>query len=238
MVKGKWVVLAGIGILLLLAIPEFFYKNKGNSQSIGSVAKGRLENAYLMPYSGANFSYFSPLSYYILNNGYTNSRVYKTIIDAYKVCEKSCEGIHFKIMECSNKKGGKMLIHRTHQNGLSVDFMIPKKKGKQQSTFFDKIGLWHYLLEFTDSGILKINENVQIDFETMGKHILALKKAAQKNGLRIKKVIFKIELKDDFFKTKSGRQVKQKGIYFARSLPDLVNRVHDDHYHIDFELMK
>ncbi|MEN0049851.1 MAG: hypothetical protein AAF806_22510, partial [Bacteroidota bacterium] len=135
-----------------------------------------------------------------------------------------------------NKAGGKMLLHRTHQNGLSVDFMVPKKRGEQQSKWLDWLGLWHYLLEFTDDGRSKINKNIEIDFETMGKHILALDRAARKNGLKINKVILKIELKDDFYATESGKKVKQKGIYFARSLSDIVNRVHDDHYHIDFEI--
>ncbi len=60
-----------------------------------------------------------------------HSKVYQTLIDSYKECQRTCPDVDFKIMECSNKKGGQMLIHKTHQNGLSVDFMIPKKKGKQ-----------------------------------------------------------------------------------------------------------
>ena len=116
--------------------------------------------------------------------------------------------------------------------------MVPKKRGKAQSKWLDGLGLWHYLLEFTDDGKSIINQAIEIDFETMGKHILALDRAARKNGLKINKVILKIELKDDFYATESGKKVKQKGIYFARSLSDIVNRVHDDHYHIDFEIVQ
>ncbi len=232
----KYLALFLLLAFVVCAIPEVFYKNEGRSKSIGTVGKGQLENAYLMPLWGANFSYFSPLSYYVMDNGYTDSKVHNTLLEAYETCETSCKGTHFKIMECSDKKGGKLRLHRTHQNGMSVDFMSPKKRQNgKQSRFFDRLGLWHYLLEFTNAGNLTIASKVSIDFETMAKHILALDDAARKNGLRINKVILKIELKPAFFRTESGKKVKARGIYFARSLPDLVNRMHDDHYHIDFE---
>lgn len=234
--KKIMLLLCLIGIIIS-AIPECTHHNSGKSKAKGSVGKGSIENPWLVPYAGKNFKYFSPLSYFILNNGYTHSKVYHTLLTAYEECEQTCPDFEFKIMECSNKKGGKMLIHKTHQNGLSIDFMVPKKRGAQQTRLFDWLGLGHYLLEFTNTGKLNFYRKTAIDFETMGRHILALENAARQNGLRIKMVILKIELKDDFYKTKSGRLVKEKGIYFARSLPDLVNRLHDDHYHVDFELV-
>ncbi len=234
MSKKKWALLITALLLIVFSIPEFVHQNKGQSKSKGSVGSGQLENAYLFPYSGKNFRYFSPISYYLLNNGYTHSKVYKTVLEAYKTCEQTCPGTQFRIMECSDKHGGKLLIHRTHQNGMSIDFMIPKIKKNKQSKLWDRIGLWHYLLEFTNSGKLTVSKKVQLDFETMARHILALDDAARKNGLRIKKVLLKIELKDDFYKTPSGKKVKQRGIYFARALGPMVNKVHDDHYHIDF----
>ncbi|MBX9853264.1 MAG: hypothetical protein K2X86_16085 [Cytophagaceae bacterium] len=72
----------------------------------------------------------------------------------------------------------------------------------------------------------------------MAEHILLLEKHARKNGLKIKKVIFKIELKDDLFNTEYGKKLKAKGIYFAQVLTPILNKVHDDHYHIDFEELK
>lgn len=224
--------------IIILSVSELLYKNEGNSKAIGSPGNGKLENPHLMPYSGENFRYFSPLSYYILDDAYLHSRVQTTLLTAYQECEKTCADTKFRVMECANKDGGKMWLHRTHQNGLSVDFMVPKKQGAKQSKMLDWLGLWHYLLEFTDEGKSKLNQNIKIDFETMGKHILALDRAARKNGLKINKVILKIELKDDFYATESGKKVKQKGIYFARSLSDIVNKVHDDHYHIDFEIVQ
>jgi len=234
MIKKAKILFLLFVIAQLFTIPERLHTNKGASKSIGKVGKGQLENAWLIPYSGENFKYFSFISYYFMKNGYLHSKVHDTLLDAYQICEKTCPETYFRLMECANKKGGKMAIHNTHQTGMSVDFMVPKIKNGKPSRWLDKIGLWSYLLEFTDDGKSKIDKEIEIDFEMMGKHILALDKAARKNGLRIKMVILKIELKDDFYKTKSGKKVKQKGIYFARHLKKWVNKVHDDHYHIDF----
>jgi penicillin-insensitive murein endopeptidase len=94
----------------------------------------------------------------------------------------------------------------------------------------------HYAMKFDGNG--NLNKKVRIDFETMAKHILALDKAARKNGMYVKKVILKLDLKDDFYATPSGKMVKAKDIYFAQNLPRIIDNVHDDHYHVDFEFLK
>jgi len=219
-------------LLLYLAAPELLHQNKGNSRTTGSVGKGKLENAWLVPYFGKNYRYFSPLSYYILNRGYVHDRVHNTLLAAYQACETTCPETRFRLMECANPTGGKMWPHRTHQAGLSADFMVPKlRKGRPLRTL-DHLGVWHYALAFDSKG--RLSSRTVIDFETIGRHILALDDAARENGLRIKKVIMKINLKDDFFATPSGKKVKGRGIYFARSLPRIVDNLHDDHYHVDF----
>jgi penicillin-insensitive murein endopeptidase len=232
-------------IVLLLALiglafasaPNILYQNSGKSKSIGTPGNGSLKNAYQIKFKTNNSKYFSFISFYLIGTGYVNSKLYQTLLDSYKECETTCPGIKFCTMECSLKKGGKTLIHRTHRNGLSVDFMVPKIKDGKQVVAYDRIGLWHYLLNFDSSGRLKMNKKVSIDFETMGKHIIALDNAARKNGLSISKVILKIDLKDDFFKTSSGKEIKHRGIYFARNLTKNVDLVHDDHYHVDFKII-
>jgi len=94
--------------------------------------------------------------------------------------------------------------------------------------------MWHYLLEFSDDGSLNFDASTQIDFESLAQLILALDDASKANNLRIKKVLLKIELKDEFYATAGGKEVKRRGIYFARSLGDWTNRMHDDHVHVDF----
>ena len=225
-----------IGLVFACA-PNILYKNSGISESIGTTGKGSLKNAYQIKYKTNNSRYFSFTSFYLVGTGFVHSKLYQTLLDSYKECETTCLGIKFRTMECSLKKGGKTLIHRTHRNGLSVDFMVPKIKDEKQIKAYDRIGLWHYLLNFDSTGRLKMNEKVSIDFETMGKHIIALDNAARKNGLAISKVILKIDLKDDFYITKSGKEVKRRGIYFARNLSKTIDMVQDDHYHVDFKLV-
>jgi len=203
----------------------------------GSPGKGSLKNAWLIPYSGSNYKYFSPISYYFMDNGYIHHQAYHTLLSSYKICEKTCPRVHFGIMECANKKGGKMKFHNTHQNGLSVDFMSPLIDGQGKPVRrYARRGLRHYFLEFNSEGVLNINPEVRIDFETMAKHILSLQEAGKKHGLRIKKVILKINLKDNLFATPSGKILKKQNIYFAQALPKRIDDMHDDHYHIDFQI--
>ncbi len=220
----------------MFSIPELMYKNEGVSSSKGTVSNGTLENAYLIPFRGNNFTYFSFWSYYIMNNAYVNHKVFQTVKEAYQTLESESPGRRFYIMECSDKHGGKLKLHKTHQNGLSIDFLVPKKS-KIWFTL-DHFGLLHYLLEFDKDGKCTLNDGIQIDFETMGKHILSLDNAAKKNGLMISKVILKIDLKDDLFKTKSGKEILNRNIYFAKVLPEWTDRMHDDHYHIDFKIVQ
>ncbi|MGM9508875.1 hypothetical protein ACS5NO_14155 [Larkinella sp. GY13] len=223
--------------LIALVIPEVIYKNQSESTSFGSVGNGKLLKPFLVPFAGKNFRHFSFVSYYIMDNGYTHSKVGKTIIDAYSHCEETCTGKSFQLMECSNKDGGEMLLHYTHQNGLSADFMVPTMPSSLGNSLSSQLGLWYYLLSFSAKGKLKIDKKITIDFETMGKHLLALNGMAKKNGLRIKKVIFNTGLQPLLFKSDSGRQLKSKGIYFVRALSPSTNNAHDDHYHVDFEII-
>ncbi len=209
-------------------------KGSGISQSKGSVKNGELVNGRRFPYKGANYKYFSPLSFALFNRAWVHSKVLDISLEAYKKCEKTCPKRKFLLMECSEKNGGRPWPHRTHQNGTSIDFATPLLKNGKIYHFDHHYGIWHYAMKFDKNGKLASNKKVEIDFETMAKHILALEKAARKRGMYIKKVILKVNLKDEFFKTPSGKKVKAKGIYFVRSLPEIVDDVHDDHYHVDF----
>jgi penicillin-insensitive murein endopeptidase len=107
----------------------------------------------------------------------------------------------FRIKECAIRKEVKFFFNRTHRNGLSVDFMVPKIRNNKQVRIFDHLGLWHYLLNFDSDGRLLLNKKLRIDFNTIAEHIIALDNAARENGLKISKVIFKSDLKDDLFLT-------------------------------------
>jgi penicillin-insensitive murein DD-endopeptidase len=223
-------------VLAICAIPELRYVNQGKSTVLGSVRSGSLQNSWLVPFRGKNYRYFSALSYYGANNGYTSDAVCKTILDAYQACEQSCPGIRFQLMECSDRYGGRVAVHRTHQNGTSADFMIPKKRGNAQSELLDHLGFLHYLLDFDQTGKNTIFSSVSLDFGTAAQHLIALDDAANAHGLRIKKVLLRTECHDAFFSTLAGKELKRRNVRFVTQMEGFVNRVHDDHYHVDFEV--
>ena len=78
------------------------------------------------------------------------------------------------------------------------------------------------------------DKSVRVDFNLVAKHILQIDASARKEGYRVKKVIIKIEFKDDLYATKYGKKLKAKGIYVVMGLTPKINALHDDHYHIDF----
>jgi len=209
------------------------HRQTARSESIGSVSNGELKNGYLVPFSGTNFRYFDTTSY-LSGRAFVNQAVYKTLLDSYKSLENETE-VFFGLMECSNEHGGKIWPHRTHQNGLSCDFMSPMLKNGIATTDLNNLGADHYFMDFDKNGVYKPDGSYTIDFNTIAQHLLALNRSAAKFGLRIEKVILKIELKDDLFATKYGKELKKSGIYFATSLSHLINELHDDHYHVDFK---
>lgn len=226
--------------LLLIAIfsvasPQIFHKNRGQSQSIGTYNEGSLKNAYLLPLCDDNFKCYSWFSYFILGREYVNSRVYKTVLETYSELAQRYPTRKFIYMECARKNGGRLYPHRTHQNGLSIDFMSPLTDKKGKPKYFNSYGIFRYALNFDQDGKLKSNSDIAIEFNIIAEHILLLNENAEKNGLRIKKVIFKIDLKDNLFQTEHGKKLKSSGIYLAQNLTPLLNKLHDDHYHIDFE---
>jgi penicillin-insensitive murein endopeptidase len=205
------------------------------SISSGTVGAGSLEHGKLVPFSGVNFTYFDTLSY-TSGRAFVNDKLLATLHETYAELAEKMPKEHFCIMECSNEHGGRIHPHRTHQNGLSVDFMTPLKKDGASYYDLDRIGATHYLLEFDNDGKYTKEASISIDFEKMALHLVTLERVARMNGLKISKVIFKTELKDNLFASSYGKQLKESGIYFTKSLTPMINSLHDDHYHIDFDM--
>ena len=203
-----------------------------SSISHGSVSNGSLEHGKLIPYYGSNYSYFDTTSYFS-GRAFLHEDVLAFTLKAYKNLE-NVSNRFYRIMECSNQMGGKLWPHQTHQNGTSIDFMMPLTKDHKPYYNLDEIGLSHYWLSFDDNGKYSEDKSVEIDFEAIAQHILLLNEAANEKGWKIKKVIIKIELKDELYATPSGKKLKAKGIYVVQGLSKMVNALHDDHYHIDF----
>lgn len=217
-------------------VDKFYASNHQDSiesSSIGSVSNGKLIHPGLLPFSGANFICFDTSSY-LNGRTFMHTRVEKTMLETYHELYNLHPHHQFVYMECSNKQGGKIFPHRTHQNGMSVDLMSPLiKKGKPYSDL-NTIGTSHYLLEFDDNGKLSNDPEVSIDFELIAEHLLILNAKAELFGLTIDKVIFKMELKNELFQGTFGQRLKNSGIYITRHLEPIINALHDDHYHVDF----
>lgn len=203
------------------------------SNSVGSVSNGKLENGTLIPFKGANYEYFDKASY-LGGRAFTNNKVAEITVNTYQALLDQGVDRKFKVMEFSNKEGGRMFPHRTHQNGLSVDYMMPLQKDGQPYYELDNKGATHYLMEFDTEGHYSEDKEVSIDFNIAARHILELEKQARKNGMRIHKVIFNTHLKDELYATEYGKKLKSSGIYITKNLSKLINDVHDDHYHVDF----
>jgi len=222
----------------LSPVDEHFHQNDtvtSPSESVGSVSNGSLKNGRIVPFTGKNFHYFDTTSY-LANRGFTHEKVLETVLDAYEALDALLPGRHFCIMECSHRHGGKLYPHRTHQNGMSVDFMMPKLKDSNPYYELDNLGAQHYMLTFDENGKYSEDSTIELDFNTIALHILELQSAAKKNGLSIEKVIINTGLKDELFATENGKILKNSRIYFAQYLSPLINSVHDDHFHVDFKL--
>tara|TARA_B110000211_G_C14055107_1_gene542968 strand:+ start:1159 stop:1941 length:783 start_codon:yes stop_codon:yes gene_type:complete len=217
---------------------QVYYDNHNqdtlSSISKGTVSKGKLSNAVLFPPEGKNYNYFAEQSY-LKGRAFVNSEVKAILIYALGNLENTVPDQQFQIMEIAHEHGGELWPHRTHQKGTSVDFMLPKMKGGKVDYSLDKKGISHYFLNTNNSGVYDESGGVEVNFERTAKEILALNEAAITKGWKIKKVIIKVELLDELFKTPSGKKLKSQKIYFAKSLTKKVNEVHDDHFHIDFE---
>lgn len=200
------------------------------SRAIGTPSDGRLEQGKRLPTRGENFRAYSLLGA-LLGRNSVHHAVRDATLAAYEDLATSHPDVVHVFGETSWPRGGPFPPHKTHQNGLSVDFMVPVRDGKGESIPlprgpFRKFG---YALEFDDEGRLG---DLRIDFDAMAAHLLALDARSAEHELRIDRVIFDPELQPLLFEADGGPQLR-------RSLTFSTKRSwvrHDEHYHVDFEL--
>ena len=200
------------------------------SRSIGTAANGRLENGKRLPARGENFRAYSCLGTLIGRNA-VHHRVRECVLDAYGMMEEKYPHKVFVYGETGRPSGGEFKPHKTHQNGLCVDFMVPVTEEDGGSvplpaSVFNKFG---YGMEFDSAG--KSN-GLRIDFEAMAEHIAALHVSAGRHGLKIRRIIFDPELQPLLFKTPAGKKIKSE-ISFSKKRSWVR---HDEHYHVEFGL--
>lgn len=220
-----------------VSVCKFFEEHQGNdfeSKEIGSVSNGSLQHGKLIPFYGENYTYFD-INSYLGSRAFTSNITRDIILDSYKQLAIDAPTRHFQLMELSNEHGGKMYPHRTHQNGLSVDFMMPMLQSGYDYYGLDTLGVDHYWLKFNNNGEFLEDTTVKVDFNVIAQHLLILNSKAKDYGYKISKVIIKVEYKDELFATEYGKKLQSSGIYIVKNLTPLINEIHDDHYHVDFE---
>lgn len=210
-------------LLLFSSTSTFAY-----STCYGTTAKGKIEGAVQLPIGGKNFSAYSDTGV-TLGRTYVHTAVAEIVSTAYRELEKSSTETQFVYGETGWKAGGSFKPHRTHQNGLSVDFFVPVRNASGRSvplptSITNKFG---YDINFDAKG--KSGE-YSIDFEAITEHLYQLDLAARKFKAPIKLVIFDPPFLPKLFSTKRGGYVKAN-IKFMESN---VWIRHDEHYHVDF----
>lgn len=218
-----------LAVILLLS-PLLFLSARASAESscYGTTSNGRLEGGVKLPLSGPNFVAYGTIPA-LAGRTYVHSRVRDIVVAAYQALEQQLPDKVFKYAETGFAEGGQFKPHKTHRNGLSVDFTVPVVDGAGRSvqlptTPFNKYG---YDIEFDARGRY---EEYTIDYEALAAHIVALHKAAQADGAAIWRVIFDPQLAPNLYKTQQGEYIRRH--IEIPTKPSWVR--HDDHYHVDF----
>lgn len=196
----------------------------------GTTSDGRLEGGVQLPSEGNNYISYSKTAE-IVGRTYVHSKVRDIILGSYQLLEKETPGKVYKYAETGFKEGGQFKPHKTHRNGLSVDFMVPvvNEDGKSvhlPTHYLNKLG---YSIEFDEIGRY---DKYKIDYDALAAHIVSLHKVAMESEVDLWRVIFDSKLQPHLMSTKYGEYLK-KNIQFSKHRSWVR---HDEHYHVDFEI--
>ncbi|NUN70157.1 MAG: replication initiation protein [Bacteroidetes bacterium] len=200
------------------------------STSRGTTSDGSIDYAKRLPSSGPNFITYSRVGS-LIGRTCVHEKVRATVLGAYARLVHELSGTMYVYAETGWPDGGGFWPHKTHENGLSVDFMVPVKTLNGEPTvlpthIFNKFG---YSVEFDAAGK---NPEYLIDFEAMAAHIRAIHSSASEQGIGIRVVIFDSELQKQLFASRLGRGLGTLVTFSTK--PAWVR--HDEHYHIDFTI--
>lgn len=232
--RFRWPWTAGLILLGLIGLLRFgntlaiAFESTRPSRSIGTPADGELRFGKRLPSRGSNFRAYSDLGALIGRNA-VHDRVRDAVLDAYAEVARELPEAKFVYGETGWPEGGRFKPHRTHENGMAVDFFVPVRDhhGRAQHVPTHAFNRYGYDLEFSADGRLL---DYRIDFEAMAAHLRALQVAARKHGLEIRLVIFDKPLQDRLFASRGGGDLGQR-MRFSRRQPWVR---HDEHYHVVF----
>jgi penicillin-insensitive murein endopeptidase len=197
------------------------------SKCFGTTSHGRLEGGVSLPLSGKNFTAYSTVGWG-LGRAHVHSVVNGILVEAFEALEKSAPDKTFVYGETGWKNGGRFKPHKTHQNGLSVDLMVPVLFGGTSVPLpGSALNRYGYDIEFNDQGKY---EEYAIDFEALGELIYQVHVAAKARGVGIDRVIFEVPLQKRLWGTRRGTYLRQNVTFSTKQA--WVR--HDEHIHIDF----
>lgn len=144
------------------------------------------------------------------------------MLASYADLARELPSTSFVYGETSWPSGGSFRPHKTHQNGTSVDFMVPvlDAGGRSVPLPSSPLNEFGYDIEFDANGRY---ENLTIDFRALSAHLRALEHHARRHGIALRRVIFAPELRKHLSRVER--------IPFSTRKPWIR---HDEHYHVDF----
>ncbi len=215
-------------LIVLLFLP--FVVTASESTCYGTTFSGSLNNGVKLPADGANYKGYSSIGM-IAGRTYVHSTVRDIIVDSYKSLEYELPEKVFKYAETGFREGGTFKPHKTHKNGLSVDFMVPviDKSGQSVHLPTHPLNRFGYDIEFDDQSQFA---EFTIDYESLAAHIVNLDKSAKKLGFAMWRVIFDPDLQSNLFKTKYAQYLLEH-VHFSKKRSWVR---HDEHYHVDFDI--
>ncbi len=199
-----------------------------DSQCFGTVSKGRMEGGVKLPAAGPNFEAYSDLAA-AAGRTYVHAKVAEIVTDAYAALQVERPSTRYVYGETGWASGGRFRPHRTHQNGLSVDFFVPvlNADGKSVAIPAGVTNRLGYDIEFDASA--KYGE-YRIDFPALADHLYQLHVAAKARGVGIALIILDTPFLPRLFATPRGAYLQQH-LRFMKGKPWVR---HDEHYHVDF----
>jgi penicillin-insensitive murein DD-endopeptidase len=218
-----------LALLIFLALPAGVAANE--SVCYGTPSRGRLEGGVQLAKSGPNFRPYTFLGV-SLGRTYVHSKVATVVAEAYALLARSLPDTTFVYGEAGWPIGGRIRPHRTHQNGLGVDFMVPVLDSNGRSVplpsrVSNKFG---YSIEFDQDAHY---QDLTIDFEAIAEHLYALHVVARnRRGIGVERVIFEPAFIPKLYETKRGAYIKRR-ITFMKGRAWVR---HDEHYHVDFSV--
>ena len=205
------------------------FEDSTPSCSQGTTSAGWLEHGKRLPTKGPNFRAYSRLGAALGRNA-VHGQVRETVVMTYARAHATLPDVKFVYGETGWPSGGPFSPHRTHENGLSVDFMVPVLTRDGTPTVLPTWP-WHkfgYAIEFDLEGAAIAPSRLSGHRYTLQ----ALEDAALQQGLTIARVIFAPRLVEHLSKVRGGRALVAR-LPFMRGKPWVR---HDEHYHIDFTI--